>query len=106
MTNRTLRFLAIRHKPSGGLLPSVRGYGFTRVEPTKEEPPRLFVRPSSATQALDYWLAGEHEQVSDDLEDSVRLHVTPRPDRQASQMEIVEIELVVRSLDEAKLRLL
>ena len=107
---RRKTFLAIRHRPTGGLLPSVRGYGFTRAEPSLEEPPRLFIRASSATQALKYWLEGElYEGSIRDAEfggDEISLRLVKRPDRRASEMEIVEVEVVVRSLDEAKLRLL
>lgn len=100
-------FLAIRHRPSGGLLPNVRGYGFTRVEPSATEPPRLFVRQSSAKQALNYWLEGEYSETLDsdsDFGESITLNCKLRPDRKAAEMEIVEVEVVVRTLAEAQLR--
>lgn len=102
-----IHYLAIRHKPSGGFLPSTRGYGFTREEPSLTKPPRLFVRPSSATQALDYWLEGEHYEGSEDAESgALNIKVIPKPNRRREEMEIVEIELTPRSLSEAQLRVL
>lgn len=102
-----IHYLAIRHRPSGGFLPATRGYGFTREEPTLIKPPRLFVRPSSATQALDYWLEGEHFEGSEDSESgAINIRVIHRPNRKREDMEIVEIELVPRSLSEAQLRVL
>lgn len=102
-------FLAIRHRPSGGLLPNVRGYGFTRTDPSTTEPPRLFVRMASAKQALNYWLQGEHYETTDsdsDFGTSITLNCRRRPDRRAEDMEIVEIEIVVRTLAEAQLRII
>jgi hypothetical protein len=102
-------FLAIRHRPSGGLLPNVRGYGFTRTEPSMTEPPRLFVRHSSAKQALNYWLQGELFEKTDsdsDFGDEVTLHCHRRNDRHEADMEIVEVEIVVRTLAEAQLRII
>ena len=102
-----IHYLAIRHRPTGGFLPASRGYGFTREEPSLVKPPRLFVRPSSATQALDYWLEGEHYEGSDDPESgALTLKVIPRPHRRREEMEIVEIELIPRTLTEAQLRTL
>lgn len=110
MTNSGRKyFLAIRHRPSGGLLPNVRGYGFTRTEPSATDPPRLFVRMASAKQALNYWLAGEHYETNDhdsDFGDSITLRCKRRPDRRSADMEIVEVEIVVRTLAEAQLRII
>lgn len=105
-TNRRKFFLGIRHKPSGGMLPNVRGYGFTKTEPELDEPPRLFVRRSSAAQALNYWLEGEHIESNpdNDFSGEIKLRVIPKPHRRREDMEIVEIEIVVRSLTEAQLR--
>jgi hypothetical protein len=102
-------FLAIRHKPSGGFLPNIRGYGFTKTEPTLLEPPRLFVRMGSAKQALKYWLEGELTERPDhdaDFGDQLIIHCKRRPDRRAEHMEVVEIELIPRTLTEAQLRIL
>jgi len=102
-----IHYLAIRHKPSGGFLPSTRGYGFTREEPCCDRPPRLFVRSTSATQALNYWLEGEHYEGGEDAESgALTLKVIPKPHRRREDFEIVEIELVPRSLSEAQLRVL
>lgn len=99
-------FLALRHKPSGGFLPNVRGYGFTRTEPTLSEPPRLFEKPGPCRQALNRWLEGEHYEGTEDEDGTIRIKVLPRPSRRKAEFEIVEIELVVRSLSEAQLRVL
>lgn len=98
-------FLAIRHNPSGGFLPAIRGYGFTREEPCLDRPPRLFEKPGPTRQALARWLEGELFEGSFNEEGGqIDLRLIKRPDRRASEMEIVEIELVVRTLSEAKLR--
>lgn len=102
-----IHYLAIRHKPSGGFLPSTRGYGFTREDPSLTKPPRLFVRNSSARQALDYWLEGEHYEGTEDPESgALNIKIIPKPNRRREDMEIVEIELIARTLSEAQLRVL
>ena len=102
MTAERKFFLAIRHKPSGGFLPSLNSYGFTRAEPTRDQPPRLFTKHGAALQALNSWLEGEWFETP---EDAV-LRVRPVAGRRREEMEIVEIELIVRTLEAAKLRLL
>lgn len=100
-------FLAIKHRPSGGFLPAVRGYGFTRTKPSLEEAPRLFTKIGPAKQALSYWLEGElYEGVEYETDTgmSTTVQLVKRPERRACDMEIVEIEVVVRSLNEAQLR--
>lgn len=100
-------FLAIRHKPSGGFLPAVKGYGFTRTKPTLDEPPRLFTKTGPARQALNYWLEGEmYEGAFDDDKGQIEIRCMKQADRRAADMELVEIELIVRSLSEAQLRVL
>lgn len=103
----TARFLAIRHNPSGGFLPQMTSYGFTRCSPSKTEPPRLFTKPGAAKQALDRWLQGAwFEGYFDDDQNRQDVKIVPQPERRRQDMEIVEIELVVRSLSEAQLRVL
>lgn len=98
-------FLAIRHKPSGGFLPAVRGYGFTRATPSTTAPPRLFEKPGPARQALDYWLEGElFEGTVDEDSGLQELRLVRKPERRAFDMEIVEIEITARTLSEAELR--
>lgn len=104
MTQIRRFFLAIRHRPTGAFLPSVKGYGFTRTAPTHEEAPRLFTKIGPAKQALNYWLDGElfEGNVSDD--NTLALRLVRKPERKAEDMEIVEIEMVVRTLVESNLR--
>src|SRR5258708_4083284 len=100
-------FLAIRHKPSGGFLAAAKGYGFTREEPTLEKPPRLFVKPGAAKQALGYWLQGEMFEGTESEDDgTINSRCIRKPHRRADDMEVVEIEIVVRSLTDAQLRIL
>src|SRR5689334_17461024 len=105
MANQQQRrvFLAIRHKPSGGFLPSVKGYGFTREEPSLEKPPRLFEKMGPCKQALTRWLEGEmyEKESSDDGE--INIALIRRPDRRADDMEIIYIELVRRTATEISL---
>lgn len=108
-TNGRRYFLAIRHRPSGGLLPNVRGYGFTRADPSVSDPPRLFVKIGAAKQALSYWLQGELTEKSDydsDFGSELTIHCRKRPDRREADMEIVEVEIIVRTLAEAQLRVI
>lgn len=100
-------FLAIRHKPSGGFLPAVKGYGFTRTEPSLSEAPRLFTKTGAAKQALTRWLEGELFEGTASEDDGIQnLRLVRRPERQASDMEIVEAELLFRTLSDAQLRIL
>lgn len=107
MTQSRRFFLGIRHKPTGGFLPSVKGYGFTRAVPTLEDAPRLFTKIGPAKQALSYWLEGEmFESVEFDPTEggTTTIQCVRKPERKASDMEIVEIEVIVRTLSEANLR--
>jgi hypothetical protein len=106
MTARRLFFLAIRRKSDGAFLPAVRGYGFTRAEPSLLEPPRLFEKPGPCRQAFNRWLEGELYEGSESDEGTITLRHVSRPDRRKGDFEIVEIELVARSLSEASLRIL
>lgn len=107
MNNRS--FFAIRHKPSGRFLPAINSYGFTRTEPSASDPPRLFVRKGSATQALDWWLEGESfEEVMENLdtptpERHIRIRTLKRPNRRREDMEIVVVGLSYRTLEQAEL---
>lgn len=104
MANPRNLFLAIRHKPSQGFLPAVKGYGFTRTKPTCEEPPRLFEKMGPCKQALTRWLEGElfEGNVTDD--GTIDLRLVHKPERRRTDMEIVEIEIIARTLSEAELR--
>lgn len=98
-------FLAIRHNPSGGFLPQMTSYGFTRCNPSLTEPPRLFTKPGAATQALNRWLEGEWmEGFYNDETGEQQIKIIPRHDRRRTDMEIVEIEVTARTLSEAELR--
>src|SRR5690348_11323198 len=101
-------FLAIRHNPTGGFLPSLSSYGFTREEPSTVLPPRLFTKPAAAANALNAWLQGEWFEAADKDEfgGETQIRIRPNAARRREDMEIVEIELIVRTLTQAKLRLL
>jgi len=102
-------FFAIRHRPTGRFLPALNSYGFTRCEPSATDPPRLFSRQSSASQALNWWLEGEvYEVIQEDLdspgpERSVSLRTFRRPNRKRDDMEIVCISLSIKTLEQAQL---
>lgn len=97
-------FLAIRHKPSGGFLPAVKGYGFTRTSPSSTEAPRLFIKHGPCKQALDYWLAGELFEGNLGDDNTIELRLVRKVERKREDMEIVEIEITARTLSEADLR--
>ena len=98
---------AIRHKPTGFMLPNPKGHsgrGGSFVDPQdpKEIHPRLFITQLAAKRALIAWLRGKHEGAYDfeysDYDNKsyqvcVGYVVVPVPSRKAEDMEIVEIIL-------------
>ena len=106
MIKSTGYFFAIRHKPSGGFLPQMGSYGFTRTEPSLTEAPRLFAKIGPCKQALDRWLEGEWFEGAPNEDGETKIRVIRRPERRADHMEIVEVALVATSLADSKLRLL
>ena len=54
-------YYAIRQRSTRMMLPNAqgrRGRGFTHVEPTFDEPPRLFTTERGGITALGWWLKG------------------------------------------------
>lgn len=104
-----MQFFAIRHKPSGGFLPAISSYGFTRCEPSCSDPPRLFKEKRNATQALNWWLRGEsfeHSHWSDnDLgpERSIEIRTIHKPGRRRADFEIVLVGFLFKSVEQAEL---
>lgn len=102
-------FYAIRHRATGGFLPALNSYGFTRSSPSSSDPPRLFKEKRNATQALKWWLRGEsfeHSNYQDDDMGGFReisIQTLRRPDRRASDFEIVVVQLMTRTLDQHEL---
>ena len=98
---------AIRHKPTGFMLPNPKGHngrGGSFVDPQdpNEIHPRLFITQLAAKRALIAWLRGKHEgdydvEYSDYDGKSYRICVgyvvVPVPSRKAEDMEVVEIEM-------------
>lgn len=103
MPSRTI-FLAIRHKPTQGFLPAVKGYGFTRTTPSLVAAPRLFEKMGPCKQALAHWLEGELYEGNPNDDGETNLRLIKKPERRVEDMEIVEIEIVARTLSEAELR--
>ena len=90
-----MTYFAIQHKPTGGFLPAGKAKGHTWSEPTKDSPPRLFSTRRGAQQALNWWLDGGVSVHRG--ETYVDLIETPMPERDADDMQIVHVELTVRS---------
>ena len=109
----TLIRWAIRHKPTGNLMPqsSSKRHGYTHDEPVPMENsnwcPRLFGRKQDASTALPWWLKGEtsairsggpHTNVwgedDDDYGVDWRAH-KPEVERKAEDMEVVRLKLEV-----------
>ena len=100
---------AIRHKPTGFMLPNPKGHsgrGGSFVDPQdpNEIHPRLFISQLAAKRALIAWLRGKHEGAYDfeysDYDNKsyqvcVGYVVVPVPSRKAEDMEVVEIEMRV-----------
>jgi hypothetical protein len=58
-----------------------------------------------AKQALSRWLEGEQfEGELNEETNQIEIRCIRRPERRVEEMEIVEIEVIVRSLTEAQLR--
>lgn len=96
-----ITFYAIKHKPTGFLMPSGRGRGFTHDEPEDPNviPPRLFRRKQDAQSALNHWLAGRlrvsHTRTGDwfGSDDRETWEYEADPCRRAEDMEVVEMFL-------------
>lgn len=116
-----MKLWAIRHKPSGRLMPVVRGRGstalnfhidgfemdFARHKIRKE--PRLFINRIGAQRALSAWLKGEWVQEtsrSGMYGDEVDVYTVPpdKPpaDRRAEEMELVCFNLTPLKINDAK----
>lgn len=98
---------AIRHKPTGFMLPnpkgrSGRGGSFVDPQDPKETHPRLFFTQLAAKRALIAWLRGKHEGNYEMEYDEwsgkgyqicIGYVVVPIPNRKAEEMEVIEIQL-------------
>ena len=86
----------IHHKPTGGWLPVLKPHhraGATQLEPTKDRPPRLFMKERHAKTALTLYLRGKLayiRKVGLD-EDHYELECTPDPSRRREDFEVREI---------------
>jgi hypothetical protein len=101
---------AIRHKPTGFMLPEPTGRqnrGSSHTEPVDctNELPRLFQSELAAKRSLTQWLRGKHIAVMgteyDDFSGRAYTYqecteVFPQPHRKREDMEVVEITLSVR----------
>ena len=101
---------AIRHKPTGFMLPNPKGHsgrGGSFVDPQdpKEIHPRLFITQLAAKRALIAWLRGKHkgnyeteysEWDGEPYSVCIGYVVVAVPSRKAEDMEVVEIELKVK----------
>lgn len=101
-----MKVFAIRHKPTGLLMPHLRGgRGYTVVGLDQftngNRLPRLLETRIGAQRALTAWLKGAWEQHTDYGEygpegSYSEPPATPPEDRKAEQMEIVEFRLTER----------
>jgi hypothetical protein len=91
------RFFVIRQKSTGFLFPRT-GRGSTWAEFTEKVSPRLFTTTAAAKNCLAWWLAGatmNNNSYGYDGDYDVCLETTKRPERIASDYEIVPAELNV-----------
>lgn len=97
-----MEFYAIRHKPSGMLMPLVhRGSTHLHLPWGLHSPPRLFTKERSAVVALSWWLKGVvSPSYRTDWESGYTetngLDIEPRADRKADDMEVVAITLTTK----------
>jgi hypothetical protein len=98
---------AIKQLSTGYYLPQPRNSrgtilakGYTHVEPSPTEPPRLFNRYSSAQSSLNYWLKGKmgYEYVAYDHstwpDKSRELTIRPMPTRVPTDFKVVHVVIV------------
>jgi len=102
-----MRYYAIRRKSDGAFFPQHnRKRGFTRTEPSKSGPPRLFVREMDAKNALRWWakgittvrmVGGSGSWVGED-DYSEDWSTDPVPGRRAEDMEVIPIAVIPMKL--------
>ena len=96
-------YFAIRHIPTGRLLPNPRGRGGrggTFTEFDDEGVPRLFEKRTSAEQALRWWLGGKVVVgQTQDFEGYVDedWRIVPQKHRKAEECDIVSVRMEVQS---------
>lgn len=103
MSNPIQISFAIRHKPTGYLIPVAKGYrgrGGSHVEPCdpKIHRPKFFNSRASAKGWVTGWLKGKitvstYQTYEGDWDE--KWTVTPVPSRKAEELEIVEIYHVI-----------
>lgn len=90
---------ALRHIATGTYMPDKKGgAGGTYVEPflkrrRQTTTPRLFSRASDAKAALAWWAEGRVRTAYDDEWGKEIVGVTPVPERNAAEWEVVAVEL-------------
>jgi len=98
----TITYFAVKHLPSGGYLPEVKGWhgrGGSFAVPTdpRSARPRLFHSPHAAKSYLGSWLKGEYHtsrgQDSFSGEYYEDTSIVPKPDRRREDMEVVPINV-------------
>lgn len=107
-----MKLFAIRHKPSGRLMPSIRGRGFTALNFHQDgfesefarhklrKEPRFFISEICAKRALGAWLKGEWKQQTsrsgiygDEVDVYTVLPDNAPADRKPEDMEVVPFRL-------------
>lgn len=89
-------YFAIREKGSDKFIPLPKkiGCGYTQVEVSDSEPPRLFTEPRKAQMALREWLKGyQYNEWNYDAYEGPFVKETPH--RLKENMEIVEIRIQI-----------
>ncbi len=90
----THRYFAILHHPSGMTLPLPKLHRIsTGVEPTDQEPPRLFKIHAHANSALQWWLRGKCYKEIGIEGDWLGTKVYPQPNRNPADMQVCEVIL-------------
>lgn len=94
---------AIRQKSTGWFFPAFgknQSKGSTWMEPKVDAIPRLFRRKQDAKATLDHWLRGQlrvtYPLRFEDCYEEADWHYKSVPGRSADDMEIVEVEVIVK----------
>lgn len=97
-----MQFYAIRHKPSGTLMPLLhKGSTHLGLPWGSNRPPRLFMQERMAKVSLVWWLKGRttteyRTDWESGYDETVGLTTEHDPDRKADDMEVVAVTLTTK----------
>lgn len=91
-----MKLYLIRHKPTGFYLPRTTGSATRRSPDPDPNKARIYYSRQQAKQSLIYWLEGVTAYIQDYWSGEIDLSTVHKPDRIASEYEIIEKELSLK----------